>query len=212
MKNYLLTGGFAAVLLLGACGSEETEQAEAETEEATEEETEESTEEEKTEESTEESTEEAISDKNSDEAEELKDGEYEINMAKVKITDTEILPPGEYSDTGKDRLLVHYEVTSKVTPEEAGETTVSPSMVWIATVESTQETPDTIKSLDVGMNPMGDEYKKYLDTQSSAIKKGKTVEGIIVYELENRDNPVTLKVTQGMGGQDLGEYEVDVAE
>lgn len=54
MKNYLLTGGFAAMLLLSACGSEETEQAEAETEEATEEETEESTEEQTTEESTEE--------------------------------------------------------------------------------------------------------------------------------------------------------------
>lgn len=32
MKNYLLTGGFAAMLLLGACGNEETEQAEVTTE------------------------------------------------------------------------------------------------------------------------------------------------------------------------------------
>lgn len=219
MKKYLLTGGFATMLLLGACGSDEQAQEESTTEESTEEveaaeestedtETaEESTEEEKTEE-----TETVERDENSSEAKEMENGEFEIQMAKVKITDTEILPPGEISDTGKDRLVVHYDITSKVTPEEAGETTVSPVMVWTATAEATQETPDTIKSLDVGIVPMDDKYNKYLDTQSSAIKKGKTVSGITVYELENRDNPVILKATQGLGGKDLGEYEIDVTE
>ncbi|MEZ2459347.1 hypothetical protein ACBR55_12270 [Salinicoccus roseus] len=49
MKRYLLTGGFAAALLLGACSGEETGDTESTEEESTEEVTEEETEEETTE-------------------------------------------------------------------------------------------------------------------------------------------------------------------
>lgn len=211
MKKYLLTGGFAAMLLLGACGSEESsDQAEAETEEATEEETEESTEEKTTEESLEE--EETVeTDENSSEAKEMEDGEYEIQMAKVKITNTEILPPGEYTETDQNRIAIYYEVTSKVTPEEAGEVEVSPMSVWMASMSATQETADTIKTLEIGSS-FEDKFQEYNDSQMDVIKKGKTVKGVAVYMLENRDNPVILKATQGLGGQDLGEYEIDVTE
>lgn|SRR5699024_4466030 len=222
MKKYLLTGGFAAMLLLSACGNEEPEAAEENTEEETAEETSEesneSTEEETAEEDTSESgndseeSETVERDENSSDVKEMENGEYEIQMANVKITNTEVLPPDEYSESGKDRLVITYEVTSKVTPEEAGETEVSPMMVWIATIEPTQETSDTIQTLNGGGIPMEEEYNKYLDTQDSVIKKGKTVENVTMYELENRDNPVVLKATQGLGGQGLGEYEIDVTE
>ncbi|WP_175287280.1 DUF5067 domain-containing protein [Salinicoccus roseus] len=218
MKKTLLTGGFATLLLLGACSSEEPEAAEESVEEES---VEESSNEETTEEATTESanteaeTEESETverDENNSEVKAMENGAFEIQMAKVEIKDTKILPPGEYSDTGKDRLVVFYDVTSKVTPEEAGETEVSPIMVWTATVEATQETPDTIEDLNVGSVPMDEEYDKYLDTQMSVIKKDKTVENVTVYELENRENPVILKATQGFGGQDLGQMEIDVTE
>lgn len=211
MNKYLLAGGLSAVLILGACGTEEEpeQEAEADTTESAEEQTEEATEE-QTEEATEEQTVER--NENSDELKEMENGKFEIQMAEVKINDTEILPPGEYSDSGKDRLVVHYEVTSKVTPEEAGETSVTPTHVWMASVEATQETPDTIKSLDVGVTPREEKYSKYTDTQTSTIKKGKTVENITVYELENQDNPVSLKASQGIDGEELGQMEIDVTE
>lgn len=218
MRKTLLTGGFAALLLLGACSSEEPEAAEESVEE-------ESVEETSSEETTEEATTESANteketaeretierEENSSEVKAMEGGEFEIQMAKVEIKDTKILAPGEYSDTDKDRLVVFYDVTSKVTPEEAGETEVSPIMVWTATIEATQETPDTIQDLNVGSVPMEEEYDKYLDTQMSVIKKDKTVENVTVYELENRDNPVILKATQGLGGKELGQMEIDVSE
>lgn len=202
MKKLLLGTVLSTALLLAACGSEEPEKETMKAEET--EETDTST---ATEESTE--TEEV---ETSNGVKPVENNTYEIEMAKVEVTNTKILPPNEYSDTGKDRLVVTYEVTSKVTPEEAGEVDVSPMMVWIATVEPTQETPDTIQRLSGGGIPLEDEYNKYLDSQSAIIKKDKTVENVTMYELENRDNPVILNVTQGVAGEDLGSIEIDVSE
>lgn len=222
MKKHLLTGGFAATLLLGACGGE-SESAEESAEESSEESTEEeTTEEQTTKETTEEETTESAEasegteaverDENSSEVENMENGEYEIQMAEVEITDTEILPPNEYTDTGKDQLIIYYNVTSKVTPEESEDTDVSTTNVWMATANATQETDTSIVDLNVGMAPQGEEHQELVNTQSDVIKKDETVPGMTNYELENRENPVVIEFTQGLMGESLGEMEIDVSE
>lgn len=81
MKKYLLTGGFAAMLLLAACGNEEPETAEESTEEET---TEESTEEE-TSESAEasESTEEETTEEETSDSEETEGSEEKAEVVKT---------------------------------------------------------------------------------------------------------------------------------
>lgn len=230
MKKYLLATGLSTMLILSACGNDEenTEQTEAteqEQEEVEQEETTESTETTEAEESEveeqeviegDESEQSDDTESETDETEsngevsELTDGTYEIEMATVEITNTEILPPDEYDEEQHERLLVTYEVTSKVTPEETGEVDVSAFTVWLATVTATQETNETIANLDYGFTP--EEYFDYQDTEMNVIKEGETVENVAIYNLENRDYPVTLEINQGVEGESLGNMEIDVSE
>lgn len=210
MKKLFLGSALSTALLLSACGDSEaeTEEMKAEETEVETDESKEPAETEKAEESAEELTEEE-----SEEAEGVKPLEnntYEIEMAKVEVTNTEILQPSEMDENNKDRLVVTYEVTSKVSPEEAGEVEVSPFNIWLATVEATQENETSIANLEYGFTP--EEYFDYQNTEMNVIKKDATVENVAIYELDNRDNPVVLNITQGLGGQELGTIEIDVSE
>lgn len=210
MKKLLLGSVLSTALLLAACGDSdsETEEMKAEETEVENEESKEPVESEKAEESAEE-----VSDEESEESEGVKPLEnntYEIEMAKVEVTNTEVIPADDLDEEGKERLVVTYEVTSKVSPEESGEVEVSPMTVWMATVEATQENETSIANLEYGYTPK--EYFDYQDAQSDVIKKDATVENVAIYSLDNLDNPVVLNITQGIGGQDLGTIEIDVSE
>lgn len=216
MKKLLMTTALSSVLLLAACSdTEETETMKAEEAEVETESSEDSSErmnaeeKENAEEESEELSEEVESEENAD-VKPMENGIYEIQMARVEITGTEILPPDEYDEAAKDRLVVTYEVTSKVSPEEAGEVEVSPFNVWLATMEATQENDTSIVNLNYGFTP--EEYFSYQDTEMNVIKKDATVENVAIYELDNRENPVILNATQGLGGQDLGTIEIDVSK
>lgn len=210
MKRLLLGTVLSTALLLAACGSEETEKESMKAEET---ETETKTEETNTEEtSADNATEEEETEvKYADGVKPLEDGVYEIEMAKVEIKDTEILPPNEYSDTGKDQLIIHFDVTSKVEPSEV-DTEVSTMNIWMATMEATQETDTSIVDLGVGMAPMDERFDEVKNAQMDVIKKDATVPGIAFYELENRENPVVLEFKQDLMGDSLGSIEIDVTE
>lgn len=131
MRKYLLTGGFAAMLLLGACGSEESsEQAEAETEETTEEETEE------------ERTEEESTDKNT--TEEVADEAQKEGVETIKAVD-----PGETTQIENvnvtvnkaqiNRVEVNEELASFLDGYEEGDKV--DNLVIEYTVENTTEAP-----------------------------------------------------------------------
>lgn len=209
MKKLLLGTVLSTALILAACGSEEPEKEtmKAEETDVENEKSEAPAETEKAEESAEEITEEEDS---SEGVKQLENGTYEIEMAKVEITGTEIIPPDEFDEAGKERLVVTYEVTSKVTPEESGDVEVSPWSVWMATIRATQENETSIVNLDYGFTP--EEYFSYQDTEMNVIKKDATVENVAIYELDNRDNPVILNASQGIAGEDLGSIEIDVSE
>lgn len=208
MKKLLMTTALSSVLLLAACSdTEETETMKAEEAEVETESSEDSSERMNAEEK--ENAEEVESEENAD-VKPMENGIHGIQMARVEITGTEILPPDEYDEAAKDRLVVTYEVTSKVSPEEAGEVEVSPFNVRLATVEATQENETSIVNLNSGFTP--EEYFHYQDTQNNVIKKDATVENVAIYELDNRENPVILNTTQSLGGQDLGTIEIDVPE
>lgn len=208
MKKLLMTTTLSSVLLLAACSdTEETETMKAEEAEVETESSEDSSERMNAEEK--ENAEEVESEENAD-VKPMENGIYGVQMARVEITGTEILPPDEYDEAAKDRLVVTYEVTSKVSPEEAGEVKVSPFNVRLATVEATQENETSIVNLNSGFTP--EEYFHYQDTQNNVIKKDATVENVAIYELDNRENPVILNAIQSLGGQDLGTIEIDVPE
>lgn len=207
MKKLLLGTVLSTALLLAACGNEKPENMKAE-----ETETESNTEETNTEEtSADNTTEEETKVEYEDGVKPLENGVYEIEMAKVEIKDTEIIPPNEYSDTGKDQLITHFDVTSKVEPSEV-DTEVSTMNVWMATMEATQETDTSIVDLGVGLAPMDERFDEVKNAQMDVIKKDATVPGIAFYELENRDNPVVIEFTQGLMGDSLGSIEIDVTE
>lgn len=139
----------------------------------------------------------------------LENNVYEIKMAKVEITGSEVLPPNEYSDNNK--LVLHFDVTSKVDPDEI-DTEVSIINIWMATMNATQETKTSIVDLEVGSSPMDEQYTDTVNNQMDIIKKDATVSGIAYYELENRDSPVTIELTQGLMGDSLGSIEIDVSK
>lgn len=209
MKKLLLTSVLSTALLLAACGEEsepETIKAEDNTEVVEEVE---ATETEKLE-TVEEETETVEQDSSSDEIKSFENNAFEIQMARVEITGSEILPPDEYDDSGKERLIVRYEVTSKVSPEESEEVDVSAWSVWMETMSATQENETSIANLEHGFTP--EEYFDYQDTEMNVIKKDATIENIAIYNLDNRDYPVVLKATQGIAGDDLGSIEIDVSK
>ncbi|SFK61659.1 hypothetical protein [Salinicoccus halodurans] len=143
MKKYLLTGGFAAMLLLAACGNEEPETAEESTEEET---TEESTEEETSEsaeasESTEEETTESTS---KDTTEKVAEEAQKEGVETIKAVE-----PGETTQIENvnvtvnkaqiNRVEVTEELATFLDGYEAGEKV--DNLVIEYTVENTTEAP-----------------------------------------------------------------------
>lgn len=136
MRKYLLTGGFAAMILLSACGSEEpSEQVEAETEESTEEETEDQSTEEET-------TEKKTTDKNT--TEEVAEEAQKEGVEKIKAVE-----PGETTQIENvnvtvnkaqiNRVEVTAELASFLDGYEAGDKV--DNLVIEYTVENTTEAP-----------------------------------------------------------------------
>ncbi len=154
----------------------------------------------------EESTEEAATEEKTSQGDTT---EYEIEMAKVKILEAKLVEPHEYDEENIKRVRVLYEVTSKVNPGDQ-EAEVSPGTVWMASADATQESEDSINNLNVGSSDIDGEYGDIEQHMFDQIKKGKTVKGIIYYEIQNEEHPVILTFTKGFGGEELGTYEIPV--
>lgn len=203
MKKLFLGVVLSTLFLMTACGNTDSENMKAD--EAEREKIKTNTEELAAEDSTQEETEVEYAEG----VKPLENSIYEIKMAKVEITGSEVLPPNEYSDNNK--LVLHFDVTSKVDPDEI-DTEVSIINIWMATMNATQETETSIVDLEVGPSPLDEQYAETVNNQMDIIKKDATVSGIAYYELENRDSPVTIEFTQGLMGDSLGSIEIDVSK
>ena len=109
-------------------------------------------------------------------------------------------------DNGKKLLAFKYEVKSK-----DGDEQITPMNVWIASMETTQDSENTESKLEVGPTPNTGKFEEWDKHNNDVIKKGKTAKGIITYELEN-DKQVTLKATKGTEGKKLGTKKIDISK
>ncbi|MCO6231277.1 DUF5067 domain-containing protein [Staphylococcus epidermidis] len=128
-----------------------------------------------------------------------------LDQAVLKIKDT-FLVNDKDSDNGKKLLAFKYEVKSKDGNEQ-----ITPMNVWIASMETTQDSENTESKLEVGPTPNTGKFEKWDKHNNDVIKKGKTAKGIITYELEN-DKQVTLKATKGTEGKKLGIKKIDISK
>lgn len=134
----------------------------------------------------------------------LKNNIAVLNDIDVKVIETEFIPKGTYDGQEKDQLGIIYEVKNKTDKE------IDPIGGWLAVFEATQDSKDTIRKLDVGMLPLTNKYKPFLDTQMDIIKKDGTLKNGIAYDLEDTTTPVILKATKGVNGEKLGEIKVNI--
>ncbi|WP_086312832.1 hypothetical protein A5821_000388 [Enterococcus sp. 7F3_DIV0205] len=130
----------------------------------------------------------------------FKSDTLKIDMATLKIISTEVLPADENLLREKPQLAIIYEVTNNSNEP------ISASTVWIACMGLTQNS----EKLTVGMTPQDEKFTEYTEHQLDDIKPNDTTKAIISYDLNNSENPVTLKVTQGMAGKELGEKTINL--
>ncbi|MEB5628972.1 DUF5067 domain-containing protein [Staphylococcus capitis] len=128
-----------------------------------------------------------------------------LDQAVLKIKDTFLVNDKDLGN-GKKLLAFKYEVKSK-----DGDEQITPMNVWIASMETTQDSENTESKLEVGPTPNTGKFEEWDKHNSDVIKKGKTAKGIITYELEN-DKQVTLKATKGTEGKKLGIKKIDISK
>lgn len=128
-----------------------------------------------------------------------------LDQAVLKIKDTFLVNDKDL-DNGKKLLAFKYEVKSK-----DGDAQITPMNVWIASMETTQDSENTESKLEVGPTPNTGKFEEWDKHNNDVIKKGKTAKGIITYELEN-DKQVTLKATKGTEDKKLGTKKIDISK
>ncbi|PTK22488.1 DUF5067 domain-containing protein [Staphylococcus hominis] len=131
----------------------------------------------------------------------FKDDTLVIDQAVLKIDDTFIIND---KDSDDKLLAFKFHVKNKTNSED-----ITPTNVWIACFEATQDSENTVNKLDVGFTPTTGKFEEWDKHNNDAIKKGKTAKGIITYTLQN-DEDVTLKATKGASGKKLGTKEIDL--
>ncbi|WP_269053115.1 DUF5067 domain-containing protein [Sporosarcina sp. G11-34] len=127
----------------------------------------------------------------------------QIEMLKVEIKETKVIPVGEEGNEYGDKpvFAIWYDATNL-----SGED-IDPITAWLAIFTAIQDNdPNMVNELGVGSSP----DEAHLDTQSNTIKKDGTVENSIAYELDDLETPVTLVATQGMLGDKIGEENYEI--
>ena len=105
----------------------------------------------------------------------------------------------EYGD--KPVFAVWYKATNLTDKE------MTPIDAWIDNFSAIQDNdPNMVNKLGIGGSP---DYA-HLDTQLNVIKKDGTVEGSTAYELDDLETPVTLIVTNGFFGDEIGEVDYEI--
>lgn len=129
----------------------------------------------------------------------FQDDILKIEMATIKLTGFEVAPPNQEFGEEKSTLIITYEFTND------SDEVIQPTTAWVACFDATQETEATIDSLNVAMSPQDEKYAEMNNLSLTDVKPGATVQSVISYEINDTSKPITLKATQGVGGQELGE-------
>lgn len=133
----------------------------------------------------------------------FKNGEVKLNDLQIKITETKVIPVGEPgNEYGENPVFAIWYDTTNLSDKD-----IDPTTAWAAVFTAIQDNdPNAINQLEVGMLP----DDSHLDTQLETIKKGGTVSNSIAYELDDLETPVTLVATQGLMGEELGKQNYNI--
>lgn len=118
-----------------------------------------------------------------------------IDMATIKLTNSEIAPADDFSENGY--LVIEYEITNDQEDEA-----LSPDIVFMACFTPKQESDSTVDTLSAGILP--DKYSEKAFPFDSELKPGATESSVICYELNGSENPVVMYANQGIAGDELG--------
>ncbi|WP_203578891.1 DUF5067 domain-containing protein [Listeria ivanovii] len=126
----------------------------------------------------------------------FKDNELKIDMATVKLTGSEVIPPDQNED--KSTLIITYEFTND------SDDVLQPFDVFLACFKLTQETNVSVIDLDISMADLPAEYNEMNEMANTNIKPGATVKAEMDYAIQDTTKPVNMIATQGVGGKELG--------
>lgn len=127
-----------------------------------------------------------------------------IDDATIKITGFEVVPPSaDYGDE-KPSLIITYDFTNN------SNELLQPVSVWITHFNATQETETTVDSLVNSFMLFDEKYQSAYDISQTDVKAGATVQAIAIYGINDVTKPITLKATQGLSGDDLGEKIINL--
>ncbi|MCU9611968.1 DUF5067 domain-containing protein [Caldibacillus lycopersici] len=133
----------------------------------------------------------------------FKDNELVTEDAKIKITDTKVIQPGEKGNEYSDKpvFAIWYEITN------LSEDEMDPSTEWIFTFEAIQDNnPNAVNELDMAGLP----DERFLESQNESIKPNGTVENAVAYELDDLETPVTLVANDFITDEKLGEQTFEI--
>lgn len=115
----------------------------------------------------------------------------------IKITDYKILKPGEGANAYGSDYVIYFEYD--MTNNSGGK--MSPAVEWPCVMKAVQDnSDDTVNTL----NPAILIEDKYAEVSMQEIKAGGTVHCSHSYTLDDTTTPVTLTVTNGIAGEELG--------
>ncbi len=127
----------------------------------------------------------------------FKNNVAEIHDLRIKITKTKIINPGDKgNEFEKKPVIAFWYKTTNLTKKK-----IDPNTAWMAVFEAYQDNNKNRENkLEVAALP----DKRFLKTQSNAIKKNGTVENAVAYKLTDRKTPVKLIASKGVNGKTLG--------
>lgn len=125
----------------------------------------------------------------------FKNNVAKITDVKIKITKVKVLKPGQGKNYSDNKVMAFYYTTTNLT----GKTNITPAAAWTAIFDAYQSTSSYTANLDM----FGTIDSKYTNSQYYSIKKGKSLKGVVSYELINNKS-VTLKAHKGYDGNYLG--------
>lgn len=134
----------------------------------------------------------------------FKNNVAELDDVRIEITEYRIIQPGaEGNEYGSKPVIAFWYKTTNKTGAD-----VTPLVTWTTSFTAIQDNdPNSINELDVAMLP----DDRFTRTQLETIKKDGTVEMAMAYELDNLTTPVTLVVTNGLLGEELGSQNYEIA-
>lgn len=128
---------------------------------------------------------------------ELKDGKIALKDLDINITKSTLR-------SSDKQLVIDYTVKNKSNKE------MTPQSAWAAVFEVNQTVKNSRHDLAVGTIPTDGKYADIENGLNENIGKGKTVKGVVAYNLEDEKAPVVITAYDGRGGKVIGQKVVGI--